>query len=73
MSNFREIVAGLVMSGAARVVHDPEELAAVALRLLRSPDERETMARACASWHAANRGAIDKTTAAIVHLLGLPD
>jgi 3-deoxy-D-manno-octulosonic-acid transferase len=73
MSNFREIVAGLVMSGGARVVHDPEELSAVALRLLRSPGERGTMAGAFGSWHAANRGAIDKTTAAIVKLLGLPD
>jgi len=73
MSNFREIVAGLVMSGAARVVHDPEELASAALRLLKAPGERETMARACASWHEANRGAIDRTAAAIVHLLGLPD
>jgi len=73
MSNFREIVAGLVMGGAARVVHDADELAVATLQLLKSPDQRETMARACATWHAANRGAIDKTTAAIIHLLGLPD
>lgn len=73
MSNFREIVAGLVMGGAARVVHDPDELARAVLHLLKSPDERETMARAASAWHAANRGAIDKTTAAILHLAGLPD
>lgn len=73
MSNFREIVAGLVMSGAARVVHDPDELARTAVALLKSPDEREAMSRACAAWHVANRGAIDKTTAAIVSMLGLPD
>lgn len=73
MSNFREIVAGLVMGGAARVVHDADELTRVAVHLLKTPGERETMARACIAWHAANRGAIDKTTAAIVRLLGLPD
>ncbi len=73
MSNFREIVAGLVMGGAARVVHDPDELTQAVLQLIRSPDEREAMARAAGAWHAANRGAIDKTTAAIVHLAGLPD
>lgn len=73
MSNFREIVAGLAMSGAARVVHDPDDLVATALQLLKAPGEREAMSRAAAAWHAANRGAIDKTSAAILHLLGLPD
>ena len=73
MSNFREIVAGLVMSGAARIVHDPDELTRTALQLLRSPVERENMAHACSVWHAANRGSIEKTTAAIVQLLGVRD
>jgi 3-deoxy-D-manno-octulosonic-acid transferase len=61
MTNFREIAAGLVAAGAARVVADDAELCAAALSLLESAEDRRAMAVAAHSWHAANRGAVQRT------------
>ncbi|TVR47816.1 MAG: 3-deoxy-D-manno-octulosonic acid transferase [Puniceicoccaceae bacterium] len=66
MSNFRFIARGLVDAGAALVVGDAVDLRQESLLLLDDADRRRTMAEAAARWHAANRGALQRTEAAIL-------
>ena len=65
MSNFRAIADDLVARGAAQLVTDPAGLADAIEDLLRNPDRRESMARAAATWHRDNTGAIERTVAVI--------
>lgn len=65
MSNFRVIARELVDCGGALVVGDEVDLIENALPLLRSAERRERMAKAARAWHASNRGAVDKTLAAL--------
>jgi 3-deoxy-D-manno-octulosonic-acid transferase len=65
MSNFRPISRELIESGAARVVHDAEELAVVSTLLFRDADARAAMATAAQGWHRANQGAVVRSLAAL--------
>lgn len=65
MSNFRPISRELIESGAARVVHDAEELAVSATLLFRDEAVRGAMAAAAQSWHRANQGAVARSLAAL--------
>jgi 3-deoxy-D-manno-octulosonic-acid transferase len=65
MSNFRPISRELLESGAARVVHDAEELAVVATLLFRDAGARAAMAAAAQGWHRANQGAVARSLAAL--------
>ncbi len=65
MTNFRAISRGLVEAGAARVVNDADALVAGAAALLADPKARDDMAAQGHAWHAANRGAVDRTVALI--------
>ena len=61
MSNFRRIAEELLAQGAARRVVDADELRAEVARLLHDVKQRETLAKAAATWHRANAGAVDRT------------
>ena len=65
MTNFRQIARQLVDCGAAMVVGDETDLLEHAMPLLENAEARRTMSQAALDWHAANRGAVDKTVAAI--------
>jgi 3-deoxy-D-manno-octulosonic-acid transferase len=65
MSNFRVIARELVAARAARRVENPDELTAVAAELFGDGGERAAMAEAAQQWHRANRGALDRTLAAL--------
>lgn len=65
MTNFRSISDGLVTAGAARVVLDGDALVSAVVALLLAPDLRLEMARRGREWHAANRGAVNRTVEAI--------
>lgn len=69
MTNFRAAAASLVECGAAQIVPDAAALVAAALALLADDHRRETMAAAAARWHGANRGATERTAAAIERFL----
>jgi len=69
MTNFRSIARDLVDCGAAFVVGDEVDFIEHALPLLRKGEKRASMSAAAKAWHAANRGAVDKTLAAIQLLL----
>jgi 3-deoxy-D-manno-octulosonic-acid transferase len=61
MTNFRLIARQLVDSGGALVVGDETDFIENSLPLLRNARRRNQMAEAAKSWHASNRGAVDKT------------
>jgi len=63
MSNFREIARRLREGGAVREVLNHSELVIQAVELLGDPAARERMSQASLTWHAANRGAVDRTLA----------
>ncbi len=65
MGNFRAIADELVRCGAARQVHDATELAGAVEDLLRDPARRQAMGTAGREWHHRNRGALNRTVAAI--------
>ncbi len=65
MSNFRPISRELIEGGAARVVHDAEELAVVSTLLFREAGTRAAMAQAAQGWHRANQGAVGRSLAAL--------
>jgi 3-deoxy-D-manno-octulosonic-acid transferase len=65
MNNFREISEELVTLGAARRVHDKDELAVVVRELLQDEARRAAMAASAHAWHQANQGAVLRTLAII--------
>jgi 3-deoxy-D-manno-octulosonic-acid transferase len=65
MSNFRPISRELLAAGAARVVHDAEELSARVVALVGDAAAREAMAQAAQQWHRANQGAVMRSLAAL--------
>lgn len=65
MTNFRSIAQSLCDCGAARRVEDARDLIAQINALWSDEDARERMGAAGVAWHLANRGAVDKTVAAI--------
>jgi 3-deoxy-D-manno-octulosonic-acid transferase len=69
MSNFRTVAAELLAAGAAETVATPAALAAAATRLLGDPATRAARGHAAEAWHARNRGAADRTLAALQPLL----
>ena len=64
MSNFRVIAQELLAAGAARRV-EAAELSAVVGELLRDAAARAAMGQAGRAWQAANRGAVERTLAAL--------
>jgi 3-deoxy-D-manno-octulosonic-acid transferase len=66
MSNFKAACQGLETAGAALRCADAEEVRATLLRLARDPEERARLSRRGREWHAANRGAVDRTVDAIL-------
>ena len=65
MSNFHEIIRTLTEAGAVRKVETHSELVSVAVELLQDSAQRERMATAARAWHAANRGATERTLAVL--------
>jgi len=65
MSNFKQIAAELVATGAARTVADAGELSRQASALLCDTSQRRAMAQAAQAWHVANQGAMERTVAVI--------
>jgi 3-deoxy-D-manno-octulosonic-acid transferase len=60
MTNFREVAASLVRSGAALPVQNFDSLKAQSLALLRDESRRRQMSRAGKKWHANNRGTAER-------------
>lgn len=69
MTNFRAIARRLVDTGAAGVVGDATDLVEESVRLLQDAGARATMAAAGQRWHSENRGAIERTLAAVDAML----
>jgi 3-deoxy-D-manno-octulosonic-acid transferase len=72
MSNFRTVAGELLAAGAAETVATPAALAAAATQLLDDPAARTARGRAAEAWHARNRGAAERTLAALQPLLARP-
>lgn len=72
MSNFRTVAGELLAIGAAEAVATPAALAAAATRLLAYPGTRTARGRDAEAWHARNRGAADRTLAALQPYLASP-
>lgn len=69
MENFREIAEAFVTNGAACQVHSDRELEEVLLNLLTDPVRRASLGAAARALVEANRGAKDKTLAAVAGLM----
>jgi len=65
MSNFRTVAGELLAAGAAETVASPAALAAAATQLLADPATCAARGQAAGAWHARNRGAADRTLAAL--------
>ncbi len=65
MTNFREIARALRSCGGAREVLNDSELTAACVELLADAAQRDRMSAAVLAWHACNRGAVERTLAAI--------
>ncbi len=65
MTNFRDIIRSLTEAGAVRRVESAAELVRVAGEMLASAPQREGLAQAAREWSATNRGATERTLAAI--------
>ncbi len=61
MSNFRRIAEELLERGAARQVQNEADLAVQVTKLFHESAQREALAKAAASWHRENAGAVDRT------------
>jgi 3-deoxy-D-manno-octulosonic-acid transferase len=72
MSNFRTVAGELLAGGAAETVATPAALVAAATRLLADPAARASRGREAETWHARNRGAADRTLAALQPFLAPP-
>ena len=72
MSNFRTVAGELLAAGAAETVATPAALAAAATQLLDDSAARTARGRAAEAWHARNRGAAERTLAALQPLLARP-
>lgn len=66
MSNFRSLCAGLESAGAARRGADDAAVAEELVALALDPTKRQTMGASGAAWHAANRGASERTAARLL-------
>ncbi|MFZ9747654.1 MAG: 3-deoxy-D-manno-octulosonic acid transferase [Opitutaceae bacterium] len=73
MSNFRTVAGELLAAGAAETVASAAALGIAALRLLADPAARAARGRAAETWHACNRGAAERTLAALQPFLAPPD
>ena len=56
MNNFRAVAKSLVLSGAARVTADEQQLEAQVLELAKDSGTRESMSVAGRNWHAKSKG-----------------
>jgi 3-deoxy-D-manno-octulosonic-acid transferase len=65
MTNFRDIIRTLTDAGAVRRVATHEELVHAAVELLEDAAAREQLSAAARAWSEANRGATERTLAAI--------
>lgn len=68
--NFADVVQILLDAGAATQFANPEELAPWLANLLEHPDAAGAMRQRAVATVAAQRGAVDRTWSALVHLLG---
>lgn len=68
-SNFASIVEQLRETGGLVTVADTGELADQVLALLRDPSRRQELGAAARGWHEFNRGAVERTLAALKSLL----
>jgi 3-deoxy-D-manno-octulosonic-acid transferase len=68
-ANFRDIARELEEGGAARRVADAGELSEAVRVLAASPGARAALGEAGARWHAGNRGAAARATAALGKIL----
>jgi len=65
MTNFREVARALRAGGGAREVLNGSELITACVELLGDDAQRARMGAAVLAWHACNRGAGERTLAAI--------
>ena len=65
MTNFREIMRTLTEAGAVMEVDSAEKLVRTATDLLLDSERRAKLAAASKGWHEVNRGATERTLAAI--------
>ncbi|MFI5335930.1 MAG: 3-deoxy-D-manno-octulosonic acid transferase [Opitutales bacterium] len=70
MTNFRDIIRSLTEAGAVRKVDTHSALIEAAVELLQDGTQRGKLAEAAREWSAANRGATERTLAAIQEQLG---
>ncbi|MBU1360159.1 MAG: 3-deoxy-D-manno-octulosonic acid transferase [Gammaproteobacteria bacterium] len=64
--NFAEAAELSLAAGASMRVQTMEEAVTAALKLVENPDRRETMAQAATAFASANRGAAQRTAAAVL-------
>lgn len=70
MSDFPDVAQGLLDADAARIVHDPSEMARLTEAWLSSEVERQAAGvRGCA-WVAGQRGALDAVSQEVIGFLG---
>lgn len=72
MANFRGIAGELTAIGGARVVNGPKQLSAAIAELLARPADAARMGAAALAWRERNRGALERTTAALLEAVRLP-
>jgi 3-deoxy-D-manno-octulosonic-acid transferase len=70
LHHFPELAAMLCEAGGAVQVHDAEELYVWMARVLEQPDEGQAMGQRAFRALVANRGALERTTQAVIALLG---
>ncbi|MFT3781276.1 MAG: glycosyltransferase N-terminal domain-containing protein [Nibricoccus sp.] len=70
MTNFFAIAEELKACGAARVVHNADDLFAEAKAILADPAKGEAMSAAARAWHRANQGAVSRTLEIVRQDLG---
>jgi 3-deoxy-D-manno-octulosonic-acid transferase len=69
MSNFREIAATFLASGAARECADATEVEAFMLAMLRDQEARRNLGRIAVETVEKNRGAAERTAAVVIQTL----
>ena len=69
MSSFLTISEALLDCGAAQMVTNEADLREKLIKLLKSPEERDSMSIAAADWHSTNKDATEKTLHTIERIL----
>lgn len=68
MQNFKAVAGSMLEAGAALQVMGEAELLGAVSRLLQAPAARDALGKAALDWHAAGRGATQRTLEAILEV-----